>query len=354
MKGAVADSALALEALSPRGSHQRIGPARRNRPVRRKASRAFIRPWPNPPARCSICGWGASGAVPRCWRSFRLRPEVVLRVARDTDGGPGPTVVLSVIVPAFNEGDRLFENLLLTATSLRGLTPSFEIVVVDDGSTDDTSSEAMRAAAQIGSVRVVTYEGNRGKGFALSRGVAESRGDLVAFLDADLELHPDQLGVLLEVLTHTHADLVIASKKLARSRYEFPIVRRILSELYLLCIRVLFRLPVSDTQTGMKLFRREVLRRALPAVRSTTFAFDLDLLVNVHRLGFRIAEAPVTVKFLRKASRLTVRDVWRIGTDTLRLYSRVQAARWPFVRLRRPETAEDGRAGSAAAAPPAE
>jgi len=79
----------------------------------------------------------------------------------------------------------------------------------------------------------------------------------------------------------------------------------------------MFRLPVRDTQAGLKLFRRHVLSDVLPAVRTTRFAFDLDLLAHAHRAGYRVAEAPLAARFLRAASRMRLRDVWHIWADTL-------------------------------------
>ena len=251
---------------------------------------------------------------------------------------------LSVVVPAYNEGDRILENLLEIAGTLASFSTSWEIVVVDDGSTDATREAAGRAREHIPGLRVLSYPRNRGKGFALRHGADHARGDCIVFLDADLELHPKQLPVLLEILNRHDADFVIGSKRHPGSAdpapaQAFPWSRRVLSELYCLLVRLMFRLPVSDTQAGMKLFRRQVLSDVLPAVRTTRFAFDLDVLVHAHRAGYRVAEAPVAARFLRRSSRLTLRDVWRIWADTLAVYCRVQLA-WRPPRAKRAVSVE--------------
>lgn len=238
---------------------------------------------------------------------------------------------LSVVVPAYNEGDRIFANLVEIADTLTSLRTSWEIILVDDGSSDTTHAEAVRAGALIPDLRISSYPRNQGKGFALRHGAGQARGDLVVFLDADLELHPKQLPALLEVLHRRGVDFVVGSKrhpesKQPRSGQAFPLSRRILSDMYFLLVKLMFRLPVHDTQAGLKVFRRQVLLDALPSVRATRFAFDLDLLVHAHRIGYRMAEAPVTARFLRTSSRLTVRDVLRIWADTLRLYWHVLSA----------------------------
>lgn len=239
---------------------------------------------------------------------------------------------LSVVVPAYNEGDHIFGNLHEIAGTVSSFSPSWEIILVDDGSRDATHAEAVRAQASIPHLRVLAYPRNRGKGFALRCGAAQARGDLVAFLDADLELHPRQLPVLLEVLAREGADLVVGSKRHPASTHPatsqaFPRSRRVLSALYFLLVTLMFHLPVRDTQAGLKLFRRPVLADVLPAVRTNRFAFDLDVLVHAHRAGYRVAEAPVTARFLRPASRLRLPDMLRMWTDTLALYCRAHIPR---------------------------
>lgn len=251
---------------------------------------------------------------------------------------------LSVVVPAYNEGDRILENLLEIADTLASFSTSWEIVVVDDGSTDATRAAASRAQVHVPALRVLSYPRNRGKGFALRYGAGHARGDCIVFLDADLELHPKQLPVLLEILNRQDADFVIGSKRHPESpdpdpAQAFPWSRRVLSELYCLLVTLLFRLPVRDTQAGMKLFRRQVLSEVLPAVRTTRFAFDLDVLVHAHRAGYHVAEAPVAARFLRTSSRLKLRDVLRIWADTLGLFCRVQMA-WRPSRVKRAVPAE--------------
>lgn len=246
---------------------------------------------------------------------------------------------LSVVVPAYNEGERILENLLEIAGTLASFSTSWEIVIVDDGSRDATGAAARRAQARIRNLRVLSYPRNRGKGFALRHGAAHARGDFIVFLDADLELHPKQLPVFFEIQAREGADLVVGSKRHPESTapdaaQAFPWSRRIMSDVYCRLVTFMFRLPVRDTQAGMKLFRRKVLVDVLPAVQTARFAFDLDLLVRAHQAGYRAAEAPVAARFLRPTSRLTLRDVLRIWVDTVRLYRHVHMT-WRPQRAKR-------------------
>src|SRR5512142_440596 len=160
---------------------------------------------------------------------------------------------LSVILPARNEAHHIHANLRRASEALAG--QPFELVVVDDGRSDETYDEACRAAGEGLPVRVVRQETNRGKGAALFRGFAETTGELVAFLDADLEIAPENLLRLLERMESARAAVVVGTKTGAG----FPLARRLLSRAFRATVAWLFGLSVSDTQTGIKLFRREVL-----------------------------------------------------------------------------------------------
>lgn len=244
---------------------------------------------------------------------------------------------LSVIMPAFNEAERVAVTLAETAGVLRACSPAWELILVDDGSEDDTYGEARRAQRSIPELSVLRYVVNRGKGCALRLGAAAARGDLVAFLDADLELHPSQLPLLLGVLRDAQADVVVGSKRRPGARVGFPAVRRVLSESYLRLVDALFGLPVRDTQTGLKVFRRAALLDALRHVGGERFVFDLELLLELRRKGYRMAEAPVVARFVRTSSRLTPADIWGMWAGTLELASRDgMGRRWGRARIPRP------------------
>jgi glycosyltransferase involved in cell wall biosynthesis len=254
--------------------------------------------------------------------------------------------MLSVLMPAYNEANSIAENVCETVETLRALGVDFEIIVVDDGSLDGThvaAIDALRAWPE--RVRVVRCVRNEGKGNALICGAAYSKGDRVAFLDADMDLHPEQLGNFFTIMEARAADVVIGSKFHPESKLDYPPVRRLYSFFYYLLVRTLFGLPVRDTQTGIKLFRREVLDRVLPRILVKRFAFDLELLANVHHFGYRIVEAPVTVNFQRVCSRLRLPAVWNVFLDTLAIFYRMRILHY-YDRPDRDAIAADRAAGS--------
>ncbi|HZS31077.1 MAG TPA: glycosyltransferase [Gaiellaceae bacterium] len=239
-----------------------------------------------------------------------------------------PAPLVSVVIPAFNEEDLVAHCVTETVATLTELGFRHEVIVVDDGSADGTAELAQTVADSYPNVRVIGHEVNLGKGSALIRGGLAALGDLVLFVDADLEVHPRQLELLRQEMDRTGADVVIGSKLHPDSQIEYPRQRRVLSRGYYILVRTLFRLPVRDTQTGLKLYRREVLARILPRLVIKRYAHDLELLVNVHRLGYRIVEAPVVVTSVRPFSRLGLRDVWHVAWDTAAIFYRTYLLRY--------------------------
>ncbi|WP_202318644.1 glycosyltransferase [Archaeoglobus neptunius] len=224
--------------------------------------------------------------------------------------------MISVIIPAYNEEKNIRDVLNVTAKTLDGIVGEWEIVLVDDGSKDLTLAIAKEFAALDGRIKVLSYGRNRGKGFALKYSFERSSGDLVAFMDADLDLHPKNLATLLEVMEKEKADVVVGSKRHPRSKINYPLKRRLMSDVYYLIVKILFNLNVRDTQVGLKLFRREVLRDIMPRLLVKRYAFDVELLANAVRRGYKIVEAPIELDY-RSSSNINWAEIWRMFVDTL-------------------------------------
>lgn len=238
-------------------------------------------------------------------------------------------IQLTVLLPAYNEAERMRANLLETLATLdaapaESAAQPFELILVDDGSSDGTADIARGVADFDARVRVVSYAPNAGKGAALRRGFEAARGSLIAFLDADLDLHPRLLLTLMETMRATGADAVIGSKWHPQSQMDYPLLRKVYSGAFYALTRLLFGLPVRDTQTGSKLFKRSVLEQAFPRMQVRHYAFDLELLVLAHVSGARITEAPVTVTTQRLNQRIRLRDVARMLVDTFGIWWRLR------------------------------
>ncbi|MCL4545074.1 MAG: glycosyltransferase [Chloroflexi bacterium] len=241
-------------------------------------------------------------------------------------------VDLSVVIPAFNEEELIERAIRTTLRELLTLEVNFEIIVVDDGSTDETFKRAEGVAGTLNrhtpaSVAVLRYPANGGKGYAVRYGVQHSTGRWVAFLDADLDLHPRLLSRLVLVQQETGADVVIGSKRHPESVVNYPTERKLYSTAYYWLCRLLFGLPVHDTQTGIKLLRGDFARNVLPHLQVDRFAFDLEMLAEAHRRGLRLAEAPIELNFARQFGRIGVRDIAGILTDTFIIWLRLHTKR---------------------------
>lgn len=241
-----------------------------------------------------------------------------------------PRELVSVIMPAYNEGSNIYENLRETAQVLREAGYRFEIIVVNDGSTDNTLEETKRATNEIECLKIVNCRMNGGKGRAVKAGFRQVEGDLVVFLDADLDLHPQQIHNLISILGEKHVDVVIGSKRHPLSQLNYPLSRKVISNIYAFILWILFRLPLRDTQTGLKLFKYAVLKRVFPKVVCKKYAFDLEILANAHHLGYKIAEVPVVLHFRRpvKWGRIGLRDIFVMGMETMAIFYRMYIIRY--------------------------
>ena len=231
---------------------------------------------------------------------------------------------LSVVLPFHNLADRAEANLARLDALLRPHGFPYRIVAVDDGSADGTAEALRRAAERLPAVLPVLLPANAGKGAALLAGLERVSHPWVLLLDGDLDLDPAALPAFADIAHATGADLILGDKRHPQSQVHYPLRRRVASVLYAGLVRALLRLPVSDTQCGMKLVRAEVLRYAAPRLLVKRFAFDLEFLAVAHDGGFRHANAPVRLDFCHRWGCLTPATVWRTLIDTLAIAYRAR------------------------------
>ena len=239
-------------------------------------------------------------------------------------------VRLSVLMPCHNEERVVERSLTEVVTTLRNhCTDPFEVILVDDGSTDSTWEIANKVATAFLEVRTVKIPENGGKGNALRRAFALTEGRTVCFLDGDLGIHPRHVITFMRLLESHGVDVVIGSKRHPASSIDYPRERRALSKTYELLVRSLFGLNIRDTQAGVKMFRREVLESVFPMGLVKRYAFDVELLVLAHRFGYEIEEAPITMRFKdRFGSGVNLKAIGRMLLDTLGLFYRLHVTRY--------------------------
>jgi dolichyl-phosphate beta-glucosyltransferase len=232
----------------------------------------------------------------------------------------------SVVFPCFNEEARILPTLDRAIGFLEGRGEGWEIVVVDDGSRDQTSAVVRSRFATVAAVRVLRYETNHGKGFAVREGVLASRGELALFSDADLSTPIEELAKL-EAKAAEGFDVVVASRVVAGARILTPQpTRRRLSGLaFRSLVRSLGLSSLHDTQCGFKLLRRATVEPILRAIETKGFAFDVELLARAERAGLRVAEVPVDWRDSRGSKVRLFPDALRMASDLIRMRVRLAA-----------------------------
>lgn len=240
---------------------------------------------------------------------------------------------LSVVVPVFNEGPNIIENLYLLKSELNEAFKNFEIIVISDGSTDDTNEKITSIANS--SIKFISLDKNLGKGSAVRKGFENSEGDYILFIDGGMELHPKDIKIFLGLMSLYNADIVVGSKRHPQSQVYYPFYRRFLSSIYQILVRNLFNVNVTDTQVGIKLFKKEVIRDILPFLTIDRYGFDLEILSLASALNYKnILEAPIRLDYFLKNKRSATLDLahtFRVGfllfLDTVKLYRHIAKLR---------------------------
>lgn len=247
---------------------------------------------------------------------------------------------LSIVIPAYNEEALIYNSIMQTLSIVEQFAPDLEIIAVNDGSKDKTKQEIERAIRDDAKqphpvvpgmrvsgtrIKLVTSNKNRGKGNAIISGISQAEGDYIAFVDADLELNPAQLEGYLKKMQESGSDVVIGCKFHKDSELHYPFVRKVISLGYYMMLLVLFHLNVRDTQTGLKVFKAEAVKPVAHLVRTSGFAYDIELLVAVHRRGFKIEQMPVKVVYVRDKNtrRIGMSDIVKAFRDTWAIFYRV-------------------------------
>ena len=202
---------------------------------------------------------------------------------------------LSIVIPAYNESARIEATLerVMSCVEMQGWDA--EVLVVDDGSSDDTGEIIQRWMARFPRLHLVKNPGNRGKGFSVRNGLLQAAGDVVMFTDADLSAPMEEADRLLEAIKGG-ADVAIGSRWMDRTRQTIhqPLYRQFFGRCFNAITRGVMGLPFKDTQCGFKAFRREVAQVIFRLQRIERWGFDPEILFIARKLKYTIMEVPVT------------------------------------------------------------
>lgn len=223
--------------------------------------------------------------------------------------------MISIIVPAYNEQECIIKNIQTVADTMQSYG-EYEIILVDDGSTDDTYLLALNKL-KISQLYVYRKIKSCGKGAALRTGLKFAAGDYIVFLDADLQIMPDELKTFFKIMELYNADVVIGNKRHDYSNVDYPFFRRIISMGYKFIIKLLFQISLKDTQCGIKLFKRAAVDKIKDKLSINGLAFDVELIVALTKAGIRIADAPVNVSRPLGLGSVSCKNIFQALRDLL-------------------------------------
>ena len=201
---------------------------------------------------------------------------------------------ISVIIPAYNEGKRIRDTLIKTQSCLDILGKDYELIIVDDGSKDNTISVVAEFIEKNSRIKLFKNGTNRGKGYSVKKGMLNGTGDILLFSDADMSTPMETISNMIEYVNKGF-DVVIGSRRVEGSRIEIHqnFIRENMGRIFNLLVRLIVVDGIKDTQCGFKLFTRAAARKIFELQRLENFVFDVEILYLAKKLGFKMVEVPV-------------------------------------------------------------
>ncbi len=241
-----------------------------------------------------------------------------LSTAADSGGGRDHCrVQISVIIPTHNGENKISLLLGKIDEFLSTSFENYEVLIINDGSFDNTL-EVLRKEKEANShLKIISYTQNHGKGHAVKTGIMHSCGDVIIFVDGDLDISPNAIGDYVKELEN--CDLVIASKRHPLSIVKAPLSRKFLSRIFNLIIRMLIGIKVKDTQSGLKAGGGVALRTIFGSMVVKRYAFDVELLTIASLLDLKIKEMPIDINL---DHRFKIRDIARMTLDVAGIWYR--------------------------------
>ncbi len=233
---------------------------------------------------------------------------------------------ISLIIPMYNESLIAADAVKTFSEHMASSFEDWELIFVDDGSSDTCTEPVKAAMEQDDRIRLVTYKPNRGKGYAVRQGVLNATGDYILFTDCDNAYGTDAVTRLADTLTETGADIVVGSRNLSKDGYDgYTFIRKIASKTYLKFIGVVAGFKLSDSQCGIKGFRHDTAKKIFRNCEVDRFAFDLEVIMIATKLGCKIAEMPVKIINHRESTVNLLQDATRMLRDVRKMKKRIKS-----------------------------
>jgi dolichyl-phosphate beta-glucosyltransferase len=236
---------------------------------------------------------------------------------------------LSVVIPAYNESSRITQTLTRAVTFLWDQPYASEIIVVDDGSSDDTTRVVESVVHTLFnthvSVRVIALKKNHGRGFAVRVGMISAKGHRVLLMDADASVPIEMLSLYMEEMDNTGIDILVGSlahpASIDREHAEFSLFRKVMRRLSWVFLRTAFRFPVHDTQRPFKLFTRQAVHGIFYRCVLERWGIDIEVIAIASALGFSIKEMPIYWNN-PPGSKIRLRSYWQTLLEAIKVFRR--------------------------------
>ena len=229
-------------------------------------------------------------------------------------------MVVSVVLPAYNEAEKLEDAVTKINQALEEMRYRYEIIIAEDGSTDGTAERAEEIAQKLDYVRHIHREKRLGRGIALNNAFRQSNGEVLVYMDLDLSTDLKSLKPLVEAIMVEGYDFSTGSRMLPESKVERGLRRSISSKTYNFLVRRMLGSKVRDHQCGFKAFKREPLLRLIDEVEATHWFWDTEILVRAHRHGYKIKEIPVEWKSGADTKVNLLKDSWNMFVQIMKLW----------------------------------
>ncbi len=236
---------------------------------------------------------------------------------------------IAIIMPAYNAANEIFRALSKVEESLENFTKNYEIIVVNDGSEDETDQIVRAYLNSNPKVKLISYLENMGKGFALKLGFSKVSKGSVIFLDSDLDIDTKYIEYYNKILKK--CDMVIASRRHPKSDYRAPFMRKFLSTTFNVLVKLFVGIRYSDTQAGLKAFRKDALKEIMIMGTVKRHAFDVELLALASLLKLKVIESPVKISH---SARFDFNSIISMFIDLLGIIYRLRILKWYQKNLR--------------------
>ena len=226
---------------------------------------------------------------------------------------------ISIIIPAYNEEKRIESTLVNIIAYLGATFNEYEIIVVDDCSTDNTGEIVSKYVES--NVKILRNDTNRGKGYSVKRGIFNARYPMVLFSDSDLATPIEELGELIGYIADHDYDMVIASRNLGKSNIinKQPLYRQIMGKVFPRIVSLVLLNEFKDTQCGFKLFKTDIAKKIVQLQTIEGFSFDVEVLFIASKMGCKIKEAPVVWIDKEGSTVRTIKDGFKMLIDLFKI-----------------------------------